>query len=227
MSDLLAVLLFGPPGAGKGTQAAALAAASRMPHIATGDMFRENLKNHSELGQQARSYMDRGALVPDEVTIGMLVERIGEPDAERGFLLDGFPRNAVQARALDTMLGEQDARVAGVLSIEVPDDTLVERVAGRRTSRSSGKTYHVDLLPHEGPNGENGAGDLYQRDDDREDVVRHRLSVFHEQTAPVLDYYRALGTPIVTIDGARSRELVEADLLDALRSLAQRAPKAG
>ena len=157
----------------------------------------------------------------------MLVERIGEPDAERGFLLDGFPRNAVQARALDTMLGEQDARVAGVLSIEVPDDTLVERVAGRRTSRSSGKTYHVDLLPHEGPNGENGAGDLYQRDDDREAVVRHRLSVFHEQTAPVLDYYRALGTPIVTIDGARSRELVEADLLEAIRSLAQRAPKAG
>ena len=125
------------------------------------------------------------------------------------------------------MLDEQDARVAGVLSIDVPDDTLVERIAGRRTSRSTGKTYHVDLLPSEGPNGENGAVDLYQRDDDREDVVRHRLSVFHEQTAPVLDHYRRLGTPIVTVDGARSRELVEADLLAAVRSLAEPACGAG
>ena len=219
MSDLVAVLLFGPPGAGKGMQAAAISAATGMPHIATGDMFRAHLKNHSELGQQARAYMERGELVPDEVTIGMLAERIGEPDAERGFLLDGFPRTVAQAGALDSMLGEQDAAVAGILSIEVPDDVLVDRIAGRRTSRSSGRTYHVDLLPSPGVNGENGPDDLYQRDDDREDVVRHRLEVFREQTEPVLERYHGRGAKIITIDGARTRELVEADLLAAVRSL--------
>ena len=151
------MLLFGPPGAGKGTQAAAVAAASGVPHIATGDMFREHLRSGSELGRLARSYMDRGELVPDDVTIGMLGERISQPDAAGGFVLDGFPRTLDQAAALDRLLAERGARVSGVLDIEVHGDELVRRLAGRLVCRESSHPYHVTDAPPAVP------GDLRHR----------------------------------------------------------------
>jgi adenylate kinase len=217
---MLAVLLFGPPGAGKGTQAAAVAAASGMPHIATGDMFREHLRSGSELGKLARSYMDSGRLVPDDVTIGMLAERISRPDAARGFVLDGFPRTRDQATALDRLLAERGARVAGVLDIQVPVDELVRRLAGRLVCREAGHPYHVtDAPPAVAGVCDIDGSELYQRADDEEDVVRKRVAVFEQDTRPVLDHYRALGTPVVAIDGAREPGGVESDLVGAVQAL--------
>src|SRR4029077_1815205 len=217
---MLAVPLFGPPGAGKGTQAAAVAAASGVPHIATGDMFREHLRSDSELGRLARGYMDRGELVPDDVTGGMLADRISQPDASRGFVLDGFPRNVDQAAVLDRMLAERGARVAGVLDIEVPEDELVRRLAGRLVCRSGSHPYHLADAPPAVPGVcDIDGSELYQRDDDREDVVRNRVAVFERDTMPVREHYRALGTPVLTIDGARAPESVEADLTAAVRAL--------
>jgi adenylate kinase len=217
-----AVLLFGPPGAGKGTQAAAVAAASGVPHIATGDMFREHLRSGSELGRLARSYMERGELVPDDVTIAMLGERIAQPDARGGFVLDGFPRTLDQALALDRLLAARDARVSGVLDIEVPADEIVRRLAGRLVCREASHPYHVTDAPPAVPGiCDIDGSELYHRDDDREDVIRNRVAVFEQETRPVRDHYRALGTPIVTIDGARDRAEVEADLVEAVRALGQ------
>jgi adenylate kinase len=217
---MLAVLLFGPPGAGKGTQAAAVAAASGVPHIATGDMFRAHLRAGSELGLKARSYMDSGALVPDDVTIGMLADRISQPDATGGFVLDGFPRNVDQAVVLDRMLAERGARVSGVLDIEVPVDELVRRLAGRLVCRAGSHPYHAFDAPPAVPGVCDVDGsELYQRDDDREDVVRNRVAVFERETMPVREHYRALGTPVLTIDGARAPEAVEVDLTAAVRAL--------
>jgi adenylate kinase len=215
-----AVLLFGPPGAGKGTQAAAVAAASGVPHIATGDMFRAHLRSDSELGRTARSYMERGALVPDDVTIGMLSERIAEPDAARGFVLDGFPRTLDQSVALDRLLAGRGQWVDGVLDIEVPVDEIVRRLAGRLVCRAAGHPYHVtDAPPEVDGVCDIDASELYQRDDDSEAVVRHRVAVFEQETRPVRDHYRELGTPVVTVDGARPRAAVEADLVAAVRGL--------
>jgi adenylate kinase len=219
---MLAVLLFGPPGAGKGTQAAAVAAASGVPHIATGDMFREHLRAGTELGLKARSYMDDGELVPDDVTIGMLAERISKPDAAGGFVLDGFPRTLDQAVVLDRMLAERSARVSAVLDIEVPEDELVRRLAGRFVCRKASHPFHVRDAPPAVPGVcDIDGSQLYQREDDREDVVRTRVAVFERDTMPVREHYRALGTPVVTIDGARAPEAVEADLTAAVGALGQ------
>ncbi len=217
---MLAALLFGPPGAGKGTQAAAVAAASGMPHIATGDMFREHLRLGTPLGLEARKYLDGGALVPDDVTIGMLADRISQPDARSGFVLDGFPRNRDQAKALDRMLAERGASVAGVLDMQVPEDELVRRLAGRWVCRAASHPYHVTEAPPKvaGVCDIDGS-ELYQRDDDSEDVARGRVALFERETAPVREHYRALGTPVVEIDAARDPAAVEADLVSAVRSL--------
>ena len=219
---MLAVLLFGPPGAGKGTQAAAVAAASGVPHIATGDMFRQHLRAGSELGRTARGYMDKGELVPDDVTVGMLADRISQPDARGGFVLDGFPRNVDQAAVLDRMLAERGARVSGVLDIEVGEDELVRRLAGRLVCRAGSHPYHLaDAPPAAAGVCDIDGSELYQRDDDREDVVRNRVAVFERDTMPVREHYRALGIPVLTIDGARVPEAVEADLTAAVRALGQ------
>ena len=219
---MLAVLLFGPPGAGKGTQAAAVAAASGVPHVATGDMFREHLRAGTELGRTARGYMEKGELVPDDVTVGMLADRISQADAAGGFVLDGFPRNVDQAAVLDRMLAERGAKVSGVLDIEVPEDELVRRLAGRLVCRAGSHPYHLaDAPPAVAGVCDIDGSELYQRDDDREDVVRNRVAVFERDTMPVREHYRALGTPVLTIDGARAPESVEADLTAAVRALGE------
>jgi adenylate kinase len=219
---MLAVLLFGPPGAGKGTQAAAVAAASGVPHIATGDMFRAHLRSGTELGRTARAYMDRGELVPDDVTIGMLGERIAQPDAAGGFVLDGFPRTLEQATALDALLAGRGERLSAVLDLQVPADELVRRLSGRLVCRDGSHPYHVTDAPPAVPGVCDIDGSaLYHRDDDDEDVVRKRVEIFEHETRPVRDHYRALGTPVVRVDGARGRDAVESDLVAAVRALEQ------
>ncbi|GGV74539.1 MULTISPECIES: adenylate kinase [Streptomyces] len=194
------IVLVGPPGAGKGTQAVRLAEKLRIPHISTGDLFRANISRQTELGKLAKSYMDAGNLVPDEVTIGMAKDRMEQPDAENGFLLDGFPRTVAQAEALDRLLQEENIRLDAVLDLEAPEDEVVKRIAGRRICRND--SSHVFHVSYNAPSTEGVCdvcgGELYQRDDDSEDTVRKRLEVYHSQTEPIIDYYKAQGL-VVTI----------------------------
>ena len=189
------IVLVGPPGAGKGTQATRLAETLRVPHISTGDLFRANISQQTELGKLAKSYMDAGNLVPDEVTIAMAKDRMEQPDAENGFLLDGFPRNVSKAEALDELLETESMQLDAVLDLEVPEDEVVKRIAGRRVCRTeSAHVFHVTYKPpaKEGVCDVCG-GELYQRDDDSEETVRKRLEVYHTQTEPIIDYYKAQG----------------------------------
>ncbi|KOU03778.1 adenylate kinase [Streptomyces sp. NRRL F-5755] len=187
------IVLVGPPGAGKGTQAAYLAKNLSIPHISTGDLFRANISQGTDLGKEAKSYMDAGNLVPDSVTIAMAEDRMDQPDAEDGFLLDGFPRNIGQAEALDAYLKGKGVKLDAVLDLEVPEDEVVKRIAGRRICRNdSSHVFHVD---YHKPKTEGVCdicgGDLYQREDDREETVRKRLEVYHTETEPIIDHYKA------------------------------------
>jgi adenylate kinase len=210
------VVLLGPPGAGKGTQAQRLVTSTGLLHISTGDMFRENVANKTELGLLAKAYMDRGDLAPDDVTIRMLLERIGRPDAGQGAMFDGFPRNVVQATALDRALADMGKRIDHALLISVPDDELVARLGGRWTCRSCGHLYHErnDPPKKHGVCDECG-GELYQRDDDRPEVVQTRL----EKQRPPLDlieHYRRAGV-LQEIDGLQPLDVVTEALVGALR----------
>jgi adenylate kinase len=210
------VVLLGPPASGKGTQAAMLREALNLPHVASGDLFRENLKNETELGKKARVYMDRGELVPDDVTIGMVMDRLRRSDCAGGALLDGFPRTIAQAEALDRALAEKGHRIGLVPNIAVPDEVLVERVSGRRLCRTCGESYHVIFNPPSEPGVcDSDGGELYQRDDDKPETVRQRLRVYWEQTSPLIDYYRDQGV-LVEIDGDQSIDSVSADLRAAV-----------
>ncbi|MFP1627527.1 adenylate kinase [Streptomyces sp. 5K101] len=212
------IVLVGPPGAGKGTQAAYLAKNLSIPHISTGDLFRANISQGTELGKQAKAYMDAGNLVPDEVTIGMAKDRMSQPDAVNGFLLDGFPRNVGQAEALDEMLQGEGVELDAVLDLEVPEDEVVKRIAGRRVCRNdSAHVFHVTYTPPkaEGVCDECG-GELYQRDDDSEETVRKRLEVYHTQTEPIIDYYKAQGL-VVTISALGKVADVTARAMEALQ----------
>ncbi|GLW52824.1 adenylate kinase [Kitasatospora phosalacinea] len=194
------IVLVGPPGAGKGTQAHVLAKTLSIPHISTGDLFRANISQGTPLGVEAKSYMDAGRLVPDEVTIGMAKDRMLQPDAAGGFLLDGFPRNLGQAEALDAILAENGIALDGVLDLEVPEDEVVKRIAGRRLCRNDGAhVFHVVYNPPktEGVCDECG-GELYQRSDDTEEAVRVRLEEYHSKTEPIIGYYQEQGL-LVTI----------------------------
>jgi adenylate kinase len=211
------IVLVGPPGAGKGTQAAFLAKNLSIPHISTGDLFRANISQGTELGKKAKSYMDAGQLVPDEVTIGMAKDRMEQPDAVNGFLLDGFPRNVSQAEALDVALQADDVKLDAVLDLEVPEDEVVKRIAGRRICRNdSAHVFHVEYKqPKTAGVCDVCGGELYQRDDDKEETVRKRLEVYHTQTEPIIGYYREQGL-VKTISALGKVDEVTAKAMEAL-----------
>jgi adenylate kinase len=199
----LNLILFGPPGAGKGTQAERLQADFQLPFISTGDMLRTNVKDGTDLGKQAQKYMDAGELVPDDVIVAMVAERLGEDDAQDGFILDGFPRTIEQGEALDRQLSELGRRITTALLIEVPDDEVIRRLSGRRVCVKAGHNYHVEFDPpkREGVCDQDGSR-LIQRDDDKPEVIENRLKVYHEKTAPLIDFYDEQGL-MRRIDGTR------------------------
>ncbi len=188
------IILLGPPGGGKGTQAKLLMERYKIPQISTGDILRDNLKRGTELGKTAKSYMDKGQLVPDAVVIGIIEQRLKEPDCKPGFMLDGFPRTVPQGEALGKVLAGLSRKLDHVVSIEVPDEELVKRLTGRRTCRACGEGYHVMFKPpkKEGACDKCG-GELYQRDDDNETTVRNRLEVYKKSTQPLIDFYQKQG----------------------------------
>ena len=210
------IILIGPPGAGKGTQAKRMIDRLGVPQISTGDMFRAAVKEGSPMGKKAKEYMDKGALVPDDVVIGVVKERFEKPDTRKGFILDGFPRTLEQAKALDKLLGDLGSRIDHVVVIEVPDDSLVGRLTGRRTCRGCGYMHHVEFDPPkaEGVCDKCG-GELYLRDDDKEATIRDRLSTYHAQTSPLIDYYSKSGI-VRKIDGTRSMEEVNKAIFESI-----------
>ena len=212
------VILLGPPGAGKGTQALQLAQRTGLLHLATGDMFRENVRNQTALGQEAQRYMQRGELVPDQLTIQMLLDRLSRDDAQLGSLLDGFPRTTQQAQALDDALAAQNAQITAALLIDVSNDEVLRRLGGRWSCPDCGAVFHEIFSP---PQAEGTCdrcpGQLIQRDDDQPEAIQRRLTVYAEQTAPLIDWYQRSGK-LRRVDGAREPEAVAADLLAALNT---------
>ena len=210
------IVMLGPPGAGKGTQAEILAQKLGLVHVSSGDLFRENLSNQTELGKLAQTYMTKGELVPDDVTIAMVKERLSRPDCAKGAVLDGFPRTPAQAEALNKILAEMNAKVDLVPLISVPNDVLVERLSGRWMSKS-GRVYHAFYNPPKVKWVDDIDGTpLYQREDDKPETVQRRMDVYYEQTAPLIDYYRQAGL-LVEIDGTQEIEKVTEDILKAIK----------
>ena len=213
------IILMGLPGAGKGTQASEIVKKFPIPHISTGDMFRKAIKDETDLGKEAKSYMDRGELVPDEVTVGIVKERISEDDAKKGFLLDGFPRTIDQAESLSQIMSELDREIDAVINIEVPEEELMNRLTGRRICEKCGTTYHLVFNPPkvDGVCDIDG-GKLYQRKDDNPETVSNRLSVNVKQSKPILEYYNEKGV-LKNIDGAKDIDDVTKDVIDILDQL--------
>lgn len=215
------LVLVGPPGAGKGTQAQYVAQFLSVPKISTGDIFRANVSAGTPLGKQAKAYMDAGDLVPDEVTIQMVRDRLADDDAVKGFLLDGFPRNVPQARVLDNLLMELGGAVDAVLEMVVDDDEVVRRLSGRRTCRACSHAWHLDFDPPTDPDlCDQCGGELFQRDDDKEETIRHRLEVYAEQTSPLVSYYADKGI-LVGIDATGPVDDVTERAIGALRRYAR------
>lgn len=211
------IVLLGPPGAGKGTQAEVLEEQTGLVHISSGDIFRENLKAQTELGKLAQGFMNRGELVPDDVTIAMIRERLSRPDCTAGAILDGFPRTPAQAEALDVMLAELDSKISSVPFISVPEAVLVERLSGRWTCRAAGHVYHSQYNPPRKPGvcDEDGS-ELYQREDDKPETVKRRIHVYFEQTSPLIEFYRKAGL-LIEVDGTQPIDEVTSTLLAAIR----------
>ncbi len=210
------LLLMGPPGAGKGTQAARLVERYDIPHVSTGDIFRGALQERTPLGLEAKRYMDVGALVPDQVTVGITRERLAKSDCIGGFILDGFPRTLQQAHALDQMLAKMGIRLNKVVNIVVPDQELIPRLTGRRICQSCGATYHMEFRPPAQPSVcDRCGGELYQRTDDQEETVRERLEVYRLQTQPLIQYYRERDL-YSEINGAQSTDAVFRDIIVSL-----------
>ncbi|MCY1572989.1 adenylate kinase [Staphylococcus pettenkoferi] len=213
------IILMGLPGAGKGTQASEIVKKYPIPHISTGDMFRKAIREETELGKKAKSFMDRGELVPDEVTVGIVKERLSEDDAKKGFLLDGFPRTIDQAEALNDIMSDLNREVEAVINIEVPEEELMNRLTGRRICEKCGTTYHLVFNPPkvEGVCDLDG-GKLYQREDDNPETVSNRLKVNIKQSKPILEYYDQKGV-LKNIDGAKDIDDVTSDVIQILDDL--------
>jgi adenylate kinase len=213
---IMNIILIGPPGAGKGTQATRMIDRLQVPQISTGDMFRAAVKEGSPMGKKAKEYMDKGALVPDEVVIGVVKERFAKPDCKKGFILDGFPRTLEQARALDGLLKDLGTRLDHVVVIEVPDDYLVKRLTGRRTCRGCNYMHHIEFDPPKKAGVcDKCGGELYQRDDDQEATIRQRLTTYHGQTSPLIEYYGKQNI-VRKINGTLSMEKVQEEIKKAI-----------
>ncbi len=210
------IIFLGPPGSGKGTQAKILVEKYEIPQISTGDMLREHVAKGTDLGLKAKEYMEKGQLVPDEIILDMVKQRLSQSDAQKGFILDGFPRTVAQAEALDKILEPMGKKIEYVLALIVPDEELVIRLTGRRTCKNCGMMYHIKFKPpkEEGKCDVCG-GELYQRADDNEETVRNRLKVYHQQTAPLIEYYKNKGV-LFEIDGSKSIEEITQQLINIL-----------
>ena len=210
------IVMLGAPGAGKGTQAVMICGKYNIPHISTGDIFRANIKNGTELGKKAKAYMDAGALVPDSLTVELLLDRVAKDDCAKGYVLDGYPRTIPQAEVLTEALAKQGEAVDFALNVDVPDENIVNRMSGRRSCPKCGASYHIRYIPPktEGICDECGAA-LIQRDDDKPETVQNRLSVYHDQTQPLIEYYEKAGV-LYTVDGTQDKEDVFLDITGIL-----------
>lgn len=206
------IVMLGAPGAGKGTQAAMICEKYEIPHISTGDIFRSNIKNGTELGKKAKAFMDEGKLVPDELTIQLLLDRVAKDDCAKGYVLDGFPRTIPQAEVLTQALAKSGEKVDFAIDVDVPDENIVHRMSGRRSCPKCGASYHISFIPpkKEGICDVCGS-ELIQRNDDKAETVKKRLSVYHEQTQPLIDYYKEAGV-LHTVDGTKDAKDVFADI---------------
>ena len=210
------IIMLGAPGAGKGTQAKKIAEKYQIPHISTGDIFRSNIKEGTELGMKAKAYMDQGGLVPDELTIGMLMDRIQKDDCKNGYVLDGFPRTIPQAESLTNALNERNQKIDYAVNVDVPDENIVNRMSGRRACLSCGATYHIVYKPSKVEGICDVCSDkLVLRDDDKAETVKKRLSVYHDQTQPLIDYYKEAGV-LANVDGTQDMEKVFSDIVAVL-----------
>lgn len=210
------IIMLGAPGAGKGTQAKQIASKYQIPHISTGDIFRANIKNGTELGKKAKEYMDQGLLVPDELTCDLVMDRISQQDCENGFVLDGFPRTIPQAEALDAALTKVGAKMDFAIDVDVPDSHIVNRMSGRRACLNCGATYHVVAIPPKKEGVCDTCGkELVLREDDKPETVQKRLDVYHEQTQPLIDYYQKQGI-LKSVDGTVPMEEVFANIVEIL-----------
>ncbi len=210
------IIMLGAPGAGKGTQAKQIAAKYSIPHISTGDIFRANIKNGTELGKKAKSYMDQGLLVPDELTCDLVVDRISQEDAANGYVLDGFPRTIPQAEALTNALNARGEKIDYAINVEVPDSNIVSRMSGRRACLGCGATYHVEFnAPKKEGICDTCGGELVLRDDDKPETVQKRLNVYHDQTQPLIEYYNKAGA-LKEVDGTQDIDVVFQDIVKIL-----------
>lgn len=212
------IIMLGAPGAGKGTQAKRIAAKYGIPHISTGDIFRANIKNGTELGKKAKEYMDQGLLVPDELVVDLVIDRFKQPDCEKGYVLDGFPRTIPQAKALDEALAKNNDAVQYAIDVDVPDEEIISRMSGRRACVNCGGTYHVVTIPPK----QEGICDvcsaaLVLRDDDQPETVKKRLNVYHEQTQPLIEYYQGKGI-LKSVDGTKIMDVIFDEIVKILEA---------